>query len=84
MTVRELIKQLQKENPNRLVVCQRDSEGNGYSPLEEYWTGAYLAENRTSGEAGLDKLTDLYRSAGYTEEDVFEDGIPALFLVPLQ
>lgn len=33
MTVKELIKLLKKLPPNSEVICQKDSEGNGYSPL---------------------------------------------------
>ena len=83
MTVKKLIEKLQMEDPDRLVVCQKDPEGNGYSPLEDWWTGAYRAETTWSGEAGLETLTDENREAGYSEEDVIADGVPALFLVPV-
>lgn len=33
MTVKELIEELQKLSPNAEVILQKDSEGNGYSPL---------------------------------------------------
>ncbi len=33
MNVAQLIAVLQNMNPTRLVVLQKDSEGNGYSPL---------------------------------------------------
>lgn len=82
MTVLELIQKLQKEDPTRLVVCQKDPEGNGYSPLEGFWPGAYRSQHPCMGEAGLEKLTRKYRRAGYTEEDVIVDGVPALFFVP--
>jgi hypothetical protein len=45
MTVKELIEELQKEDPSCLVVMAKDSEGNGYSPLRYYWRGAYRAES---------------------------------------
>lgn len=83
MTVKELIQELQKENPNRLVVCQKDPEGNGYSPLSSWWTGDYRAETEWYGEAGLEKLTPEDLKAGFTEEDIIFDGVPALFLVPV-
>lgn len=82
MKVKELIEKLKMEDPDRLVVCQRDPEGNGHSPLENWWAGAYRAETSWSGDAGLETLTDEARKAGYSEEDVIEDGVPALFLVP--
>lgn len=82
MTVKKLIEKLQMEDPNRLVVCQRDPEGNKFSPLEDWWTGAYRARTTWGGEAGLETLTDEDRLAGCDEEDVIKDGVPALFLVP--
>jgi hypothetical protein len=82
MLVKELIEQLQRESPNRLVVCQKDAEGNGYSPLEICWTGAYRPKTKGMEEAGLEKLTAADRKAGYTKEDVIRGGVPALFLAP--
>jgi hypothetical protein len=83
MIVRELIETLQLEDPNRLVVCQKDAEGNDYSPLEDWWTGAYHADTAWSGEAGLEKLTPADRRAGFSKEDVVVGGVSALFLVPV-
>lgn len=81
MTVSELIKELQKEDPDR-VVCQKDSEGNGYSPLSGTYTGAYLPYNSWCGEVGLESLTPELKAQGYSEEDIKEDGINALILFP--
>ena len=39
MKVKNLIELLQKEDPERLVVCQKDPEGNSYSPLSDMWSG---------------------------------------------
>jgi hypothetical protein len=83
MTVKELIKGLQSEDPDRIVIFQKDPEGNGYSPLANWWAGAYKAETTWCGEAGMDKLTDDDMASGYTEEDVLEGGVPALFLYPI-
>lgn len=83
MTVKELIEKLQAEDPDRLVICQKDPEGNGFSPLEEWWTGAYRADTTWSGDAGSEVLTDVLREQGYMEEDVITDGVPALMLVPV-
>jgi len=33
-------------------------------------------------KAGLEKLTDADRKAGFTREDVVRNGIPSLFLMP--
>ncbi len=83
MTVSELIKELQRVDGNRKVVLQKDSEGNGYSPLYNIWEGAYLAETDWSGEAYLETLSDNDKKQGYTEEDVREDGEKAVFLSPI-
>ncbi len=83
MTVRELIELLQDEDPDALVVVQKDPDGNGYSPLNDIWEGGYVAENNWSGEAYLLELTQHDRKAGYTEEDVREDATKAVFLCPV-
>lgn len=83
MTVKELIEKLQTEDPDRLVICQKDPEGNGFSPLEDWWTGAYRADTTWSGDAGSEVLTDELLEQGYTEEDIITDGVPALMLVPV-
>lgn len=83
MRVKELIELLQREDPRRLVVVQKDAGGNGYSPLDGIWTGMYRADTAYGGEAGLQKLTDEDRAAGYGEEDVLE-GEPALMLFPVE
>lgn len=82
MTVRELIEDLKKEDPDRLVICTPDAEGNGYSPVDGYSTGMYLAETTWSGEFGRELLTPEDREAGYTDEDVLSCGVPALCLYP--
>jgi len=50
MKVSELIEQLQKLNPDALVVLQKDSEGNGYSPLAGAEGAIYIAESSYSGD----------------------------------
>jgi hypothetical protein len=82
MTVKQLIERLQKEDPDRLVVMAADGEGNSHSPLSGFWTGAYRADSKWSGEVGLDKLTEKDKKQGYTDEDVMTDGVPALILSP--
>jgi len=83
MTVKELIEQLEKEDPTRLVVMSKDSEGNGFSPGYAVEACSYVADSTWSGEIGLEELTDKLREAGYSEEDVKEDGVPALCLWPV-
>lgn len=82
MNVKKLIEELQKQDPDRVVICQKDSEGNGYSPIGKMWTGAYREETSWYGHAGLEELTDLDYKRGFCEADVVLDGVPALFLVP--
>lgn len=77
VTVRELIKELQNEDQDRLVVLAKDAEGNGYSPVYGFWVGNYA-----DGEAGLGELTEEDQADGLTEEDIVE-GVPALILSPM-
>jgi len=86
MTVKELIEQLQKEDPERLVVMAKDPEGNGYSPLSDFWTGAYKAETTWYGEVGAESIDDFTEEdlkAGFGEGDVISDGVPAIILTPI-
>lgn len=51
MTVKELIEELKKiDDVSRLVVLQKDSEGNGYSPLSGAGESWYIADSTWSGE----------------------------------
>lgn len=59
MKVKELIELLQKEDPEREVILQKDSEGNGYSPLYEIGTGTYKPESTYHGEFVSDEDGDL-------------------------
>jgi hypothetical protein len=74
MKVKDLIKKLQKEDPNRLVVLSGDSEGNSHYELNSYWLGSYK-----DGEVGLEKLTKRDLDEGYGEDDVVK-GQKALIL----
>ena len=82
MKVRELIEMLQREDPDRIVIMAKDSEGNSYSPLSSAWTGAYAAETTWYGDVGLEVLTDEDRADGFDDEDIL-DGEPALILCPV-
>ena len=69
MTVKELIAELGEiADQNRIVIMQKDGEGNGYSPLSCVETDAYWAETTWSGDVGLEPETP--------------GGVPALILVP--
>lgn len=63
LTVRKLIEDLQKLNPDQLVVLAKDGEGNDYSPLDSYSTGHYEAHSTWSGDV-------------YGEEDVANGDAP--------
>lgn len=82
ITVEKLIELLKYEDPTLIVVLQKDSEGNGFSPLTGMWDGAYVEDSQYGGTAMLAELTDEDRKQGYTEEDVTDDGKLALFLCP--
>ena len=77
ITVRELIAELQLIDPDRVVVCQSDSEGNGYSPLAGAdGKSAYLADTTYSGEA--------YHEDAEDEEDLPpSDAVPCVVLYPV-
>lgn len=82
MTVGELIKELQKEDPSRIVVLVSDVEGNSYHVLYSFWTGTCKQDTPWSVTAGLEKLTKADRREGYTKANLIEDGTPALILTP--
>ena len=82
MKVSEWIAELQKLDGDRVVIMATDAEGNGYSPLSGMWVGAYRPDTTWSGKVGFESLTDEDRLLGYTEEDVIEDGQPAVILCP--
>jgi len=77
MNVKELIEILKDQDPDTEIVIQGDAEGNNYMILENYWNGGFNVDNE---EAGLMELTGQLKKEGYTEEDVVENGITALFL----
>jgi hypothetical protein len=89
MKVKELIERLKLENPEAIVICQRDPEGNGYSPLDDVdgdSTGilqGYVPVTTWYGERRFCKLTPELRAEGYNELDVCESAEPAIFLVPV-
>ena len=86
MRVKDLIAALATMDPDALVVLQKDSEGNGYSPL----TGVddnciYVPLSTWHGEIYLRKLTPFLKEEGFGEEDVYDgsDGRPAVVLYPV-
>ena len=83
MLVKDFIKLLQKEDPDRVVVMSRDAEGNGISPFSDLSTCAYVAETTWYGEIGLEELTEENKEQGFSEEDVKHDGEKAICLWPV-
>ena len=83
MNVKELREALAGLPDDMIVIVQKDSEGNGYSPLSgvDGVNNAYRAETTWSGEVGLIRLTPDDVVAGYGEEDVLE-GEPCCVLYP--
>lgn len=82
MTVAELILELQKLDQSRIVILQKDSEGNGYSPLAGVDDNAAYDEiNGYSGDVGILQLTPELRKQGFTDEDM-SSGAPCVVLYP--
>lgn len=82
MTVKELIEVLKEEDPKRIVVMSKDSEGNNFSPLSSFSLNIYKAETTWYGDIGLEELTPELRKAGYEEDDVIS-GEKALVFWPV-
>ncbi len=76
MKAKELAKELMK-HPERIVVNQTDSEGNGYYEVSGIWKGLF---DSGEGEVGIEKLTNELRKEGYGKEDIPENGKPAIIL----
>ena len=76
-TVAELIQELQKHDPTRVVILSRDAEGNGFSELYQVATSSYK-----DGELGIEALTPELRKQGYVAEDVLKNGEKALVFWP--
>jgi hypothetical protein len=66
-TVKELIEILSDLPDDSVVVLQRDSEGNGYSPLAGGEAAKYRPENTYSGEVPCQEDIE---GGEYEEEDV--------------
>lgn len=83
MKVKQLKELLKNIDDERIVILQKDGEGNGYSPLycidDE---SVYVADSTWSGDVRFPKLTPDLEKLGYSEEDC-GDGEPALILVPV-
>lgn len=85
MKVKELKKLLEGVDDERIVIMQKDGEGNGYSPLDNIDSNSvYIPDSSWSGEVKYEKLTPTLESFGYTEEDCDDGtGEPAVVLTPI-
>lgn len=86
MIVKELKEILKDIDDNRIVILQKDGEGNGYSPLEVIDdTCNYRADSTWSGEVGYEKLTKELIKQGYSDGDIVSgDGAePCVIFVPV-
>lgn len=77
MKVKELIEELKKLDPEKLVVMSSDGEGNSYDVLYQIDDDSMYKDN----EVGLAKLTPELEEEGYSEDDVIE-GEPCIILYP--
>lgn len=84
MKVSELIEHLSQLPPDAKVIISKDSEGNEYSPLASLWSGGHAPEEGCPwfSQVGFLELTEELIEDGYTEEDILEDGEPAVILCP--
>lgn len=57
MKVKDLIKELEKLDPNLQVILQKDGEGNGYSPLCGVEEAVYVPDSTYSGQVHSLKYT---------------------------
>ena len=78
ITVRELIETLQQIDQNRIVVQSIDEEGNGFVPF----SGDLSLMNYENGDVFYTMLTEELKAQGYTDEDIFQGGTPAVVLWP--
>lgn len=85
MKVRELIEVLQQMDPERVVVLQKDGEGNGYSPCDGVDdNAAYSPDSTWSGSVRRQKLSAADCKAGFTKEDLAPKGAqPCVVLWPV-
>ncbi len=79
MKVSELIAILEDIDPDTLVIMSADSEGNYYNKLSEVDEVVF---DKREQEIGYSELTEELEEAGYGEEDIIEDGVPAVCFWP--
>ena len=81
-TVKDLLKELKAMDQDRIVVLQRDPEGNGYSPCKGADDNA--AYNEREGGAGKQELLPIDLERGFDENDLAcNNSIPCVILFPM-
>lgn len=83
MSVKELIAEFQKLDPDRIVVLAKDPERNAYSELHATGVAGFnIALNSETQELGTERLTEGLVEGGLTKEDVLAGWKPACVLLP--
>ena len=81
MKVRELIGALEDMDPDAIVILQKDSEGNGFSPLNGVDDSfEYVGEGLGTGDVYPDAPNDYYSEADLYDGD---DAEPCVLLYPM-
>lgn len=86
MKIKELIEKLSKLNPDATIILQKDSEGNGYSPLYDIEECIYVPETTWFGRCYQKSLTPEMIKNGWSEEDDLyhgDNGVDAVCLEPV-
>lgn len=78
MKAKDLIKILQTD-PERIIVCASDSEGNSFTEINTVEKMKYDSEERA---VGMEKLTKELKEAGYSKDEVMKGGEKAWVLWP--
>lgn len=81
MTVLELIDQLSDLPPNTEVLCSSDGEGNEFRRLDDI-AKTHVEFIGCEVFTGPAELTPELEADGYTDEDILENGKPAIILFP--
>lgn len=85
MNVKQLKKTLEGIDESRIVILQKDVEGNSYSPCAgvDGDNAIYVADSTWSGDIKYQKLTPTMKKQGYSDSDVSMEGKPAFVLWPI-
>ncbi len=81
MKVKELIDILKECDPNHIVLVSEDPEGNGYMAVSDISTDM-VCTGTYRFEIGYKRLTPELVAAGYSEEDILEDGKDCVIIWP--